>query len=113
MEVFSKYFRRLIQQNVAQIFQNGARNADPNGTYQILVSEMLKLLTDPEQPAKIAESIDSNEGDFRDFDLASFMKHFQLDPISKMALALACRTANKSDIRTKGESPLMKLCFAT
>jgi CCR4-NOT transcription complex subunit 1 len=65
---------------------------------------MQKLRTDPEQPAKIAESIDSNEGDlFRDFDLSTFMSHFELDPIAKTALALACRSAGKSDLRTKGE----------
>lgn len=104
MEVFTKYMRRLIQQNAAQIFQSGARSAESNGNYQMLVTEMQKLRNDPEQPARIAESIDSNEGDvFRDFDLSTFMDHFQLDPVSKAALALACRSANKSDLRAKGQ----------
>jgi CCR4-NOT transcription complex subunit 1 len=105
MEVFTKYFRRLVQQNAPQIFQNGARNAD-NGSYHIILSEVQKLSTDPEQPAKIAESIDTNEGDlFRDFDLSTFVAHFQLEPVTKTALALACRSANKTDIRTKGQYP--------
>jgi CCR4-NOT transcription complex subunit 1 len=103
MEVFTKYIRRLIQQNAAQIFQSGGRSAESNGTYQILMVEMQKLRKEPDQPVKVAEAIDSNEGDlFRDFDLSTFMMHFQLDPIAKMALAVACRSANKTDIRTKG-----------
>ena len=104
MEVFTKYFRRLVQQNATQIFSRDGRAVESNGAYQILLTEMQKLRKDPEQASKIAESIDNNEGDlFRDFDLATFVSHFQLDPISKMALALACRSANKTDLRTKGK----------
>lgn len=101
MEVFSKYFRRVLQNNAAQIFGTGARNADSNGSYQILVTEVQKLRKEPEQADKIAEAISSNEGDlFRDFDLATFVAHFKLDPIAKTMLALACR---KTDLRSKGE----------
>lgn len=104
MEVFTKYFRRLIQSNAAQIFPGGGRSAEPNGSYQMLIAEVQKLRREPEQADKIAESLDTNEGDlFRDFDLAAFMSHFQLDPIAKTALALACRSANKTDLRTKGK----------
>ena len=104
MEVFSKYFRRLLQNNASQVFSTpGGRTADANGSYQILVAEVQKLRKDPDQAAKIAESIDTTEGDmFRDFDLSTFTSHFQLDPISRTALALACRSANKADLRTKG-----------
>ncbi|KAF2280315.1 Not1-domain-containing protein [Westerdykella ornata] len=107
MDVFTKYFRRLVQQNAAQLFPSGGRNVEPNGSYDLLLAEMQKLRTDPKQPAKIAESIDSNDGDlFRDFDLSTFMTHFQLDPIAKMAFALACRSASKSDIRAKADAIL-------
>jgi CCR4-NOT transcription complex subunit 1 len=100
MEVFSKYFRRVVQNNATHIFGTGARNADPNGSYQILVTEMQKLRKEPEQADKIAESISSNEGDlFRDFDLPTFVAHFKLDPIAKTMLALACR---RTDLRSKG-----------
>lgn len=104
MEVFTKYFRRLVQQNAGYIFPSGGRSAEPNGNYQVLVSEMQLLRKKPEQASKIVESIDTNEGDlFRDFDLSTFMSHFQLDPIAKTNLALACRSANKTDLRTKGK----------
>jgi CCR4-NOT transcription complex subunit 1 len=103
MEVFTKSFRRLITQNQSQIFANGSRNTEPHGSYQLLVTEMQKLRKDPEQAGKIAESIDTNEAEvFRDFDLSAFMAHFQLDPIAKTMLALACRSANKTDLRIKG-----------
>jgi CCR4-NOT transcription complex subunit 1 len=100
MEVFSKYFRRLLSNNAAQVFGAGGRNADTNGSYQILVTEMQKLRKDPEQADKIAESISSSEGDlFRDFDLSTFISHFNVDTLAKTMLALACR---KTDLRQKG-----------
>jgi CCR4-NOT transcription complex subunit 1 len=103
MEVFTKSFRRLLQQNAQQVFPTGARSTEPNGSYQHLVDEMQKLRTHVEQAGKIAESIDSTEGDlYRDFDLLTFMTHFQLDPIAKTLLALACRSATKADLQTKG-----------
>lgn len=109
MEVFSKYFRRVLQNNAAHVFGTGGRNTDANGSYQILVGEMQKLRKEPEQADKIAESISSSEGDlFRDFDLSTFVSHFQLDPIAKTMLALACR---KTDLRAKGKSPICRLCL--
>ncbi|KAF2133367.1 Not1-domain-containing protein [Dothidotthia symphoricarpi CBS 119687] len=104
MEVFSKYFRRVLQNNAAHVFGSGGRNTDANGSYQILVGEMQKLRKEPEQADKIAESISSSEGDlFRDFDLSTFVSHFQLDPIAKTMLALACR---KTDLRVKADTVL-------
>lgn len=103
MEVFSKYFRRVLQNNAAQVFGNGGRSTDPNGSYQILVTEVQKLRKDSEQADKIAESLSSSEGDlFRDFDLSTFVSHFQMDPLSRAMLALACR---KTDLKPKGELP--------
>ncbi|OAL49612.1 Not1-domain-containing protein [Pyrenochaeta sp. DS3sAY3a] len=119
MEVFSKYFRRVLQNNAAHIFGTGPRNVDPNGSYQILVSEIQKLRKEPEQADKIAESISSNEGDlFRDFDLATFVSHFKLDPIAKTMLALACRKTNlrpKADavLATVGDDLLMAIAQPT
>ncbi|KAI0584436.1 ccr4-not transcription complex subunit protein [Pyrenophora tritici-repentis] len=105
MEVFSKYFRRVLQNNAATIFGTATRSPDPpNGSYQILLSEVHKIRQDPEQADKIAESISSSEGDlFRDFDLATFLSHFKLDLISKTMLALACR---KTDLRSKADAVL-------
>ncbi|KAH3917603.1 hypothetical protein HBI56_110010 [Parastagonospora nodorum] len=102
MEVFSKYFRRLVQNNAAHVFGAGARNADPNGSYQILATEMQKLRKEPEQADKIAESISSSEGDlFRDFDLAAFISHFNLDALAKSMLALSSR---RTELRPKADT---------
>lgn len=104
MEVFSKYFRRLLQSNAPQIFPGSAKGGDNSGSYGLLVEEMHKITRDPQQAYKIAESIDTTEGDlFRDFDLSTFMEHFKLDPVAKTTLALACKTTSKTDLRTKGE----------
>jgi CCR4-NOT transcription complex subunit 1 len=103
MEVFSKYFRRLLQNNAPHIFANGGRSADAHGNYQLLVNEMQKLRTDPEQAQKIAESINTPEGDlFREFDLSTFVSHFQLDPFATAMLAASCRLCGSADLRSKG-----------
>jgi len=100
MEVFSKYFRRLVQNNAAHVFGARAHNADPNGIYQILATEMQKLRKDAEQADKIAESISSSEGDlFRDFDLAAFISHFNLDALARCMLALS---SMRTELRPKG-----------
>lgn len=100
MEVFTKYFRRLLQNNAAQVFGSGSRNNDSNGSYQMLATEVQKLRKDHEQADKIAESISSSEGDlFRDFDLSRFITHFKLDSVAVGMLALACR---RTDLRQKG-----------
>jgi CCR4-NOT transcription complex subunit 1 len=107
MEVFSKYFRRLLQNNAAQVFGSGGRNTDPNGSYQMLVTEIQKLRKDPEQADKIADSISSSEGDlFRDFDLSTFISHFKLDTLAKIMLALACR---RTELRQKGKQTTLDI----
>ena len=104
MELFSKYFRRLLQGNHAQIFSPTGRPAEPSSPYHLLVGEMQRLRHDPQQAEKIAESIDTTEGDlFRDFDLSGFMDHFKLDAISRFSLSLALKDASKPDLRSKGE----------
>lgn len=73
------------------------------GNYPLLVQEMQKVSQDKEQAYKIAETVDASEGDiFRDFDLSTFLDHFKLDSVVKISLALAFKTANKSDLRAKG-----------
>jgi CCR4-NOT transcription complex subunit 1 len=107
MEVFSKYFRRLLTGNAPQIFPGLNKSVENAGNYPLLVQEMQKVSQDIEQAQKIAETVDASEGDiFRDFDLSTFLDHFKLDPIVKVALALTFKTANKSDLRVKGKSPI-------
>src|SRR2546430_13473186 len=104
MEVFSKYFRRLVVGNAPQIFPGVNRPVENAGNYQMLVNEMRKVSHDPEQAGKIAESIDTADGDlFRDFDLPTFMDHFNLDPLEKIILALAFKAGSRPDLKTKGK----------
>ena len=103
MEVFSKYFRRLLLGNSSQIFTGINRNVENSANYPLLVQEMEKITQDFEQAPKIAEIIDSSEGDmFKDFDLAVFMDHFHLNPIGKTLLASAFRHVTRQDLRKKG-----------
>jgi CCR4-NOT transcription complex subunit 1 len=100
-EVYTKYIRRLVQSNQSTIFSNNNRPAD--GTYQALLDEIRRCNSDPEYAYKIAEALDTTEGDlFRDFDLSTFLNHFDLNPLSKTSLALAFKNASKVDLRTKG-----------
>lgn len=64
---------------------------------------MRKVVRDPGQALKIAESIDGSDGDiFRDFDLVTFVEHFKLDPIAQSVLGFAFKRSNRNDLRTKG-----------
>src|ERR1700744_5584878 len=66
MEVFAQFFRRTLSLNSAAIFQ-GAKDFD-QGSYRLLREQLDKVASDPEQPTKIAEAIDSSQEDsFRDF----------------------------------------------
>ena len=90
MEVFSKYFRRLLVGNAPQIFPGISRNVENPANYQLLVQEMDKISQDPDQASRIAETIDTSEGDlFRDFDLSMLIDHFKLDPLAIVLLASA------------------------
>ncbi|KAF5018473.1 hypothetical protein F66182_9546 [Fusarium sp. NRRL 66182] len=87
MEVFSKYFTRLVAGNAPQIFPGLNRPVANPGNYHILVGEMRKISHDVEQASKIAESVESGTEDiFRDFDLSTFMEHFKLDALEKTFL---------------------------
>jgi CCR4-NOT transcription complex subunit 1 len=103
MEVFQKYFSRLVVGNAPQIFPGINRPVANPGNYQILVNEVHKLSQDVEQAGKIADAIETaNEDLFRDFDLSTFMEHFKLDALEKTILALAFKTGPRPDLKTKG-----------
>lgn len=103
MEKFGLYFRRLVQANSPQIFPGIARGVENPGNYPLLVQEMSKLTLDPGQAKKIAEALDTPEGDvFRDFDIATFINHFKLDSYARTLLASALTRANRQDLKTKG-----------
>ncbi|KAI1329483.1 Not1-domain-containing protein [Xylariaceae sp. FL0255] len=107
MEVFSRYFTRLVASNAHQIFPGLNRPASNSGNYALLVTEMAKISHDFEQASKIAESIESaNEDIFRDFDLSTFMEHFKLDALEKTILALAFKSGSRPDLKTKADAIL-------
>ncbi|KAL6917968.1 hypothetical protein ACHAPO_000226 [Fusarium lateritium] len=107
MEVFSKYFTRLVAGNAPQIFPGLNRPVSNPGNYHILVGEMRKISHDVDQASKIAESIESGTEDiFRDFDLSTFMEHFKLDPLEKTLLALAFKLGSRADLKTKADAIL-------
>ena len=105
MEVFAKYFRRLLVGNSPQIFPGINRNVENAGNYPLLVEEIDKASRDWESAKKIAEVIDTSEGDiFREFDLATFVSHFKLDPVGTTIIAAAFTQVSKLDLRNKGIS---------
>ncbi|KAJ9610519.1 CCR4-NOT core subunit cdc39 [Cladophialophora chaetospira] len=104
MEVFSQYFRRLLSLNTAAVFQ-GAKDFD-QGSYKLLREQLDKVASDPEQPAKIAEAIDSSREDaFRDLDLVAFIQHFfPADTLPQAILAVAFTKCARVDLRTKADN---------
>ncbi|KAG6013216.1 hypothetical protein E4U54_006971 [Claviceps lovelessii] len=113
MEIFTKYFTRLVAGNASQIFPNLNRQGTGPGNYHILVNEMRKISHDPDQASKIAESVESGTEDiFRDFDLSTFMEHFKLDALEKTLLALAFKSGSRPDLKTKADA-ILSTNFAT
>lgn len=114
MEIFTKYFTRLVAGNASQIFPNLNRQGTGPGNYHILVNEMRKISHDPDQASKIAESVESGTEDiFRDFDLSTFMEHFKLDALEKTLLALAFKSGSRPDLKTKGTFCFLLFCTNT
>jgi CCR4-NOT transcription complex subunit 1 len=104
MEVFQKYFSRLVVGNASTIFPGINRPVANPATYPVLADEVHKVSHDVDQARRIAESIETaNEDIFRDFDLSTFMDHFKLDALEKTILALAFKIGSRSDLKTKGE----------
>ena len=110
MEVFPRYFTRLVAANAAQIFPGLNRPVTNTGNYSLLLDEMSKISHDLDQAGKIADAIETaNEDIFRDFDLSTFMEHFKLDALEKTILALAFKFGSRPDLKTKGNCP--PFCF--
>jgi CCR4-NOT transcription complex subunit 1 len=106
MDVFTKYFAKLVTQNAAVIFGANRPDADSAGSYAMLKTEMEKISHDLSQAPKIADSIETATEDlFRDFDLSTFMEHFRLDALEKTILALAFKSGSRSDLIAKGKLP--------
>lgn len=106
MDVYTTYFRRLLQSNASTIFPGAARPpaASETSQYKLLAEEMSKVSRDPQKAEHIAKSLDTNESElFRDFDLSTFIDHFKLSTIAKVALVLPIRLSSKPDLRTKGK----------
>ncbi|KAK7698280.1 CCR4-NOT core subunit cdc39 [Diaporthe eres] len=106
MEVFTKYFTKLVHTSASQIFPGTSRpigSATNTGSYSLLLEEMRKISHDVDQATKISESIETGTEDiFRDFDLSTFMEHFRLDALEKTILALAFKLGSRPDLKAKG-----------
>ncbi|EME41632.1 hypothetical protein DOTSEDRAFT_176891 [Dothistroma septosporum NZE10] len=104
----SVYLRRLLQGSASQIFPNtraAPAGQDNSGSYQMFSEEMMKIAKEPQQADKIAQALDTNEGElFRDLDLSGLVSHFKLDALSQVALLFACMTASKADLRSKADA---------
>lgn len=114
MDVFTKYFARLVASSASQIFPGFNRPGGSAGSYQLLTTEMQKISHKAEQARNIAESIEiGTEEIFRDFDLSTFMEHFKLDALEKTTLALAFKLGSRSDLKTKGKNhpPLISFFY--
>lgn len=108
MEVFSKYFTRLVVGNAPQIFPGLSNRPVANpANYALLATEMNKIRVDADQAMKIAEAIESATEDiFREFDLSTFMDHFELDSFTKTILASAFKFGSRADLKSKADTIL-------
>ncbi|KAF6795366.1 CCR4-NOT transcription complex subunit [Colletotrichum sojae] len=106
MEVFSKYFTRLVVAHAAHVF-HGQPRPGANGNFHLLTNEIKKISHDVNQANKIAEAIETGTEDiFRDFDMSTFMEAFKLDALEKTILALAFKMGSRPDLKTKADAIL-------
>lgn len=78
----------------------------------MLVSEIKKITKDSLQATRIVESIENGDSEvFKDFDLSTFMEHFNMNAVEKITLASAFKKSSKSDLRTKGMSSRLVVYF--
>ena len=104
MEVYHKFIRRLVSSHANTIFSPISKPPDPQSTYRVLVQHIKTLANSPETArSKFADCISASDNDvFRDFDLAMFMRHFDLDALERSILALGFKSSSKADLRSKG-----------
>ncbi|TDZ29020.1 General negative regulator of transcription subunit 1 [Colletotrichum spinosum] len=106
MEVFAKYFTRLVVAHAGHIF-HGQPRPGANSNFHLLITELKKLSSDIHQGNKIAESIETGSDEiFRDFDMSTFMEAFKLDALEKTILALAFKMGSRADLKTKADAIL-------
>src|SRR5579871_6537229 len=104
MEVYTKLIRRLITGNAPTIFPNVNRSIENPYNYPLLVEEIQKASKSTSIARDIAEAIAGNDADvFKDFDLAGFMRHFNLDALGRSVFALGFKHSQKQDLRSKGK----------
>ncbi|KAF3916769.1 hypothetical protein ABW20_dc0107951 [Dactylellina cionopaga] len=102
MEVYTKLIRRLIIVNAATIFPNINRQIENPHNYRLLAEEVQKASESTSLARDIAEAIAGNDADlFKDFDLAGFMRHFNLDALGRSVFALGFKHSPKHDLRAK------------
>ncbi|KAF3937953.1 hypothetical protein ABW19_dt0202637 [Dactylella cylindrospora] len=102
MEVYTKLIRRLITGNAPAIFPNINRQVENPYNYRLLAEEVQKASENTSLAKDFAEAIAGNDADlFKDFDLAGFMRHFNLDALGRSVFALGFKSSPKQDLRTK------------
>ncbi|EWC46218.1 hypothetical protein DRE_04596 [Drechslerella stenobrocha 248] len=102
MEVYTKLIRRLITGNAPTIFPDISRPIENPHNYRLLAEEVQKASENTNLARDIAEAIAGNDADlFKDFDLAGFMRHFNLDALGRSVFALGFKQSPKADLRTK------------
>ena len=106
MEVYHKFLRRLVTSHANTIFSPISKQPDNPSEYRLLIQDVKELANSPENAgAKFADCIGSSDNQvFRDFDLAIFMKHFDLDGLERSILALGFNSSAKPELRSQGES---------
>ncbi|RPA83679.1 Not1-domain-containing protein [Ascobolus immersus RN42] len=95
-EVWHKYLHRLIASNSSTIFSQMPKPPD-SPTYRLLADLVKELPTSPQTAkAKFADCIAQWD---KDFDLQTFMRHFELDGYERSVLALGFKTSPKPELR--------------
>lgn len=81
-----------------------------SGSYRHLAETVKELANDPQNAkAKFADCVSQYD---KEFDLQTFMRHFELDGLERSILALGFKTSPRQELRSKGlASPFAPTSF--
>ncbi|EEB08442.1 CCR4-Not complex subunit Not1 [Schizosaccharomyces japonicus yFS275] len=113
--VYHHFLRRLIQSNSYRIFGSG-KSTGGLATYKLLLDELKSLTKSWKLASRFSDAISGADSEvFEDFDIESFLRHFQFTLLERVNLLIGLTTSPKITIARKALAllkddfdPLMK-----
>ncbi|WBW71015.1 CCR4-Not complex scaffold subunit 1 [Schizosaccharomyces osmophilus] len=108
--VYHHFLRRLVQGNSYRIFGTG-KSSDGLATYKLLLDELKSLTKSWALARRFSDAISGSDSEvFEDFDIETFLNHFQFSPLERTNILIGLTTSIKPSLSKKA-SALLKEDF--